>query len=122
MESKKVILSIFIVVLVSFSEINAAQKYVNKSAINQTKKPSQGEKLIAKMDCVGCHSKDNKLVGPSYKEIAKKYKMTENNVNYLTNKIIKGGSGKWGNIPMGAHPNLKKEEAKSIVRYILSLK
>jgi cytochrome c len=74
------------------------------------------------MDCVGCHKLDKKLIGPSYLDIAKKYTLNDKNINYLSNKIIKGGSGVWGNIPMAAHATLKKDEAKSIAKYILSLK
>lgn len=82
---------------------------------------SAGEKLIAKLDCVGCHKLDKKLIGPSYLEISKKYPNNDKNINYLTNKIIKGGSGVWGSIPMAPHASLKKEEAKSIAIYIVSL-
>ena len=82
---------------------------------------SEGEKLIAKSDCVGCHKIDKKLIGPSYLEIAKKYPSNDKNINYLTEKIIKGGSGVWGTIPMAAHTTLKKEDAKKMVKYIMSL-
>jgi cytochrome c len=83
--------------------------------------PSEGEKIMAKLDCAVCHKIDKKVVGPSFLDIAKKYPMTDKNINYLSDKIIKGGSGVWGTIPMAAHASLKKEDAKKIAKYILSL-
>ncbi|MCX2572979.1 c-type cytochrome [Pedobacter sandarakinus] len=83
---------------------------------------SAGEKLINKSDCIGCHNKVNKIIGPAYVDIAKKYPATEKNVNYLADKIIKGGTGVWGTMPMTAHPTLKPADAKLMVKYILSLK
>ncbi|MCX3266108.1 c-type cytochrome [Pedobacter agri] len=83
---------------------------------------SAGEKLINKSDCIGCHNKVNKIIGPSYTEIAKKYPATEKNINYLADKIIKGGTGVWGTMPMTAHATLKPADAKLMVKYILSLK
>jgi len=83
---------------------------------------SAGEKLINKSDCIGCHNKVNKIIGPSYMDIAKKYPATEKNINYLSDKIIKGGTGVWGTMPMTAHNTLKPTDAKLMVKYILSLK
>jgi len=91
------------------------------SVIKQIK-PSEGEALIKKEDCATCHKIDKKVVGPSYLDIAKKYPMNDKNVKYLTEKITKGGSGVWGQIPMSAHTALKKDDAKKIAIYILSLK
>lgn len=82
---------------------------------------SGGELLIAKSDCIGCHHKVNKLIGPSYKDIAKKYPNTEKNINYLAGKIIKGGSGVWGKIPMTPHPKISQGDAKLMAKYIVSL-
>lgn len=81
-----------------------------------------GEKLIAKSDCIGCHNKVQKVIGPSYTEIAAKYTLTDENVDHLATKIIDGGKGVWGEVPMTAHANLSKDDAKEMVRYILSLK
>jgi cytochrome c len=114
------LLSVAMITLTSFSKVNKEEKYTKKTeAVYQA---SNGEKLIAKMDCVGCHKLDKKLVGPAYLDIAKKYSLNDKNINYLSAKIIKGGSGVWGSIPMAAHPSLKKEDAKTIATYILSLK
>ena len=81
-----------------------------------------GELLIVKSDCVGCHHKENKLIGPSYKEIAEKYPSTDENITLLASKIIKGGKGVWGAVPMTPHPKVTEDDAKSMVKYILSLK
>lgn len=82
---------------------------------------SEGEKIMAKQDCATCHKIDKKVIGPSYLEIAKKYPSNDKNINYLSDKIIKGGSGVWGAIPMAPHAALKKDDAKKIAKYILSL-
>jgi cytochrome c len=81
-----------------------------------------GELLIAKSDCVGCHTKENKIVGPAYQEIAAKYPSTEENINLLAEKIIKGGKGVWGTVPMTPHAKITEDEAKQMATYILSLK
>jgi len=114
------ILGVAIIALNFFDKENLATEYVKK--MDPAAQSSDGEKLVSKMDCVGCHKLDKKLVGPSYLEIAKKYSLNDKNINYLSNKIIKGGSGAWGNIPMAGHSTLKKEDAKSIAKYILSVK
>lgn len=81
-----------------------------------------GEKLINKADCIGCHNKTQKVIGPAYVEIAAKYEATEENINSLADKIINGGKGVWGEVPMTAHPSVSKDDAKEMVKYILSLK
>lgn len=106
--------------LSSFSayEITPAQYSNGKDEVVQ---PSEGEKIMAKQDCATCHKIDKKVIGPSFLDIAKKYPMNDKNINYLSDKIIKGGSGVWGTIPMAAHTALKKDDAKKIAKYILSL-
>lgn len=81
-----------------------------------------GELLIVKSDCIGCHNKENKIIGPSYLEIAEKYPSTDESITYLADKILKGGKGVWGTIPMTPHPKLTQDEAKQMAKYILSLK
>lgn len=83
---------------------------------------SKGAGLIAASDCLTCHKVDMKVVGPSYKEVAAKYEATDANIEKLADKIIAGGSGVWGEVPMQAHPNVSKDDAKEMVKYILSLK
>ncbi len=81
-----------------------------------------GLSIIAKNDCRACHAVKDKLVGPPYEQIAAKYKNTNANINMLSSKIIKGGAGNWGQVPMAAHPQISGSDAKKMVQYILSLK
>ncbi len=82
---------------------------------------SGGKKLIESLDCKGCHAINKKSIGPSYSEVAKKYKGNPDAVSILSEKVISGGSGVWGDVPMAAHPNLSQEDAKSMVKFILNL-
>jgi cytochrome c len=81
-----------------------------------------GSILIASSDCKTCHTPNQKLIGPSYQQIAKRYQKTPAVISSLATKIIVGGSGIWGQIPMTPHPKLSKKEATEIVNYILSLR
>lgn len=83
---------------------------------------AEGKTLIAGADCLTCHKEDAKLIGPAYQDVAKKYEATDANVDMLADKVIKGGQGVWGNVPMAAHAGMDKENAKKMVKYILSLK
>lgn len=82
---------------------------------------AQGESLIKASDCKTCHHPTNKIIGPSHTDVAKKYDFTEANVKMLAEKVIKGGSGVWGQIPMTAHADLSQADAEKMVRYVLSL-
>ena len=82
----------------------------------------RGEELISKSDCFACHKVNEKLLGPSYHDVANKYENTKANVEMLVNKIKAGGSGVWGAIPMSPHPALSDDDAKAMVHYVLSLK
>ncbi|MGL6269636.1 MAG: c-type cytochrome, partial [Chitinophagaceae bacterium] len=81
-----------------------------------------GKALIEGSDCRTCHKDDAKLIGPSYKDVAKKYESNEKNIKMLGEKVLKGGQGVWGEIPMAGHPNLSQEDAEAMVKYILTLK
>lgn len=86
-------------------------------------KDTVGEALIAKNDCLTCHKIDQKIVGPAYNDVADKYKSAGASiVDTLANKVIKGGSGNWGTVAMTPHPTLSMDDAKHMVKYILSLK
>ncbi|MGC8751767.1 c-type cytochrome [Hydrotalea sp.] len=80
----------------------------------------KGLALIAKNDCLTCHKVDEKLIGPAYRDVANKY--TDKDIPMLAAKIIKGGSGVWGQVPMTPHPNLSVADAEQMVKYILLLK
>lgn len=79
----------------------------------------EGKQLMDASDCQACHAKNEKVNGPSYMDIAKKYSSKDK--NYLVSKVIKGGVGVWGETMMAAHPQLKVNEVGKIVDYILSL-
>jgi cytochrome c len=80
-----------------------------------------GKTLIEGSDCRTCHKDDTKLIGPSYQDVAKKYANNAENVKLLAGKIIKGGQGVWGEIPMSPHPNVTEDDAAAMVEYILSM-
>lgn len=83
----------------------------------------KGLEIEAKSDCATCHKLNEKLIGPAFKDIATRYAgATEATVDTLAGKVIQGGSGRWGQIPMTPHPNLSQEDARTVVKYILLLK
>lgn len=78
--------------------------------------------LATSKNCMACHAVDKKLVGPSYKDIAAKYKSDKAAADKLATKVINGGSGAWGAVPMPANPQVNDAEAKKLVAWILSQK
>jgi cytochrome c len=83
---------------------------------------AQGLDLVAKSDCFTCHAVSEKKTGPAYQDVAQRYPATPEVIDTLAGKIISGGSGRWGSIPMTPHPQLSKEDATTMVKYVLSLK
>ena len=81
----------------------------------------QGQVLADQSDCKTCHHATNKIIGPSHTDVAKKYEFTQGNITLLAGKIIKGGSGVWGEIPMTAHPDISQQDAEKMAMYVLSL-
>ena len=75
-----------------------------------------------KKNCMACHAIDKKVLGPAYKDVAAKYAGQKDAVDKLAAKVVKGGSGVWGNIPMPANPQVNDAEAKQLVAWILTLK
>ncbi len=78
--------------------------------------------LAKKKNCMACHAMDKKLVGPSYKDVAAKYAGQKDAVAKLTQKVLKGGSGVWGPVPMPANPQVSEAEAKQLVEWVLTVK
>ncbi len=109
-------------VLSFFAFTIAAQAGETPQAQSSKADIEKGKALIAKSDCLACHKLDAKLVGPAYKDVAKKYKATPDNIKKLADKVIKGGVGVWGQIPMSPHPTLAPADAQKMVSYILSIK
>jgi cytochrome c len=98
------------------------QVAVDTSTVSASIGSAKGEQLISGSDCLTCHKVDVKIVGPAYVDVANKYEATEANIEMLAGKIINGGSGSWGEIPMAPHTSLSIDDAKEMVKYILSLK
>lgn len=82
---------------------------------------AQGQALVDASDCKTCHHATNKIVGPAHMDVAKKYEFTKANVTLLAGKIINGGSGVWGEIPMSPHTDLSQGDAEKMSMYVLSL-
>jgi cytochrome c len=108
------------------TETGDAPSTATTRSTNTEKKPAEnksaGSALIAKSDCMTCHRNNERIIGPSYAEVARRYKNKPSAGNMLVNKIINGGAGNWGEIPMTPHPQLSKKDAAEMVKYILSVK
>ncbi len=85
--------------------------------------PAMADEALAKAkNCMACHAVDKKLVGPSYKDVAKKYAGDAKAADMLATKIMKGGSGVWGAIPMPANPQVNEADAKKLAAWVLNQK
>lgn len=78
--------------------------------------------LATAKNCMACHAVDKKVVGPAYQEVAKKYAGDKGAADKLAAKIVAGGTGVWGSIPMPANPQVSEAEAKKLAAWVLSLK
>jgi len=78
--------------------------------------------LATQKNCMTCHAIDKKLVGPAYKDVAAKYAGDKTAVDKLATKIMKGGSGVWGPVPMPANAQVNEAEAKKLAAWVLTLK
>ena len=76
--------------------------------------------LAKQKNCLACHATDKKLVGPSYKDVAAKYKGDKDAAAKLAKKIREGGVGVWGQVPMPANPQVNEQEAASLAKWVLS--
>jgi cytochrome c len=80
------------------------------------------EALAKKYNCLACHTVDKKIIGPSYKDVAAKYKGDAGAEAKLISKIKKGGAGVWGQIPMPPNATVPDADVKALVKWVLSLK
>jgi cytochrome c len=78
--------------------------------------------LATAKNCMACHAVDKKVVGPAYKDVAAKYAGQKDAADKLAQKIMKGGSGVWGPVPMPANTQVNEAEAKKLAAWVLSLK
>jgi len=81
-----------------------------------------GMDLAKAKNCLACHSVNAKLVGPAYKDVAAKYAGQKGVEDKLVQKVMKGGSGVWGPVPMPANPQVSEAEAHTLVKWVLSQK
>ncbi len=85
--------------------------------------PAFADEALAKAkNCMACHAVDKKVVGPAYKDVAKKYAGDAKAAAMLTTKVIKGGAGVWGPVPMPANAQVNEAESKKLVAWILAMK
>ena len=91
------------------------------SALMSTSAFAQADLAKAK-NCMACHAIGSKLVGPAYKDVAAKYAGQKGAEDKLVQKVMKGGSGVWGPVPMPANPQVSEAEARSLVKWVLSQK
>jgi cytochrome c len=97
------------------SMIAAAGLLVAGSALAE-----DGAALLKKSNCMGCHKMEGKLVGPGFADVAKKYKGDAGAAAKLEAKVAKGGAGVWGTMPMPAMANVKADDIKTMVTFILA--
>ena len=85
--------------------------------------PAMADQALATAkNCMTCHAVDKKLVGPAYKEVATKYANDKGAADKLAQKIIKGGSGVWGPVPMPANTQVNDAEAKKLAAWVMGMK
>ena len=82
----------------------------------------KGLDIASKSDCMTCHKIDEKNIGPAWRDVAAKYAGQDTAVQYLAKKIIDGGAGVWGEVPMAAHPTFTQADAEAVAKYVLLLK
>lgn len=101
-----------------------ATKQVQRPVVDATSYKGNGLELIGKSDCTTCHQSTEKLIGPGFQQIAQRYQSTPENMDKLVKKVISGGSGNWGKVPMTPHPDTHTppDEIREMVKYILSLR
>ena len=98
------------------AEIVQGHRTAEEATVN-----TRGMKMIQSLDCKACHAEYKKSIGPAFYQVSVKYKGDKTALERLTKKVISGGKGVWGEVPMAPHPALSTEDAASIVKYILSL-
>jgi cytochrome c len=85
--------------------------------------PAMADQALATAkNCMACHAVDKKLVGPSFKDVAAKYASDKAAVDKLSAKIVKGGAGVWGPVPMPANAQVNEADAKKLAAWVLAQK
>lgn len=92
------------------------------AAVSVTAPAFADQALATSKNCMACHTVDKKLVGPAFKDVAAKYKGDKSAADKLAAKVMKGGAGVWGPVPMPANPQVNDAEAHKLVAWVLSQK
>ena len=108
-------------IFVSVDYLEGMDKVAMSLGHQQVSAAVTGKALTQAMDCKTCHKEAEASIGPTYLDVAKKYKDDENAMAYLQKKIKEGGTGVWGEVMMPAHPNVTSDESRQIALYIQSL-
>ncbi len=124
---KAFIICSMIAVIISCNSGDSSEKNTTTDASKETTETedpevAKGLELVAKSDCLTCHKIVEPFTGPAYEAIAAKYPDNEQVIDSVSEKIITGGVGNWGTIPMTPHPDISEADAKTMMKYILSLK
>ena len=106
---------------VSVDYVEGFDKAASPMGHQQGQAAISGKTLMLSLDCKSCHKEEEKSVGPAFIDVSKKYGKDPNALTYLSQKIIKGGSGVWGAVAMAAHPTLSLQDVHQIVGWVLSL-
>ncbi len=125
----KKVLVIFssVIFLISCGDGDSKEKETTTVASNNTTEvnanAAKGLELVTKSDCFTCHKLTEASIGPAYAAIADKYKkLDQAAMDSMVLQINKGGSGRWGSVPMTPHPDISREDAEMMVHYIMSIK
>lgn len=105
------------------ARLAAARLGVAALAVTFVSLPAQASQELARSkNCVACHHAERRMIGPPFTAIAARYANDDATVRTLSAKVLAGGSGNWGQMPMPAQANLSQDEVEALVRYILSYK
>lgn len=116
----KIVRSIALAAIVSAGAVSGA--FAQAKGAAPAKGADAGKDLLARSGCLACHAVDKKVVGPSYTDVANKYRGVKGSEDKVVAHVINGGAGVWGQIPMPPHKHIKEADVRSMVRYIFSLK
>ncbi|MCU0356898.1 MAG: c-type cytochrome [Cyclobacteriaceae bacterium] len=118
---KQLLVAMMLVALVAACGGSKSEKETAAPELSTAQLASIGKTLVDNSDCKTCHHPTNRIIGPSHTEVAQKYEFNDENIKMLAARIIQGGSGVWGELPMTPHPDLSQDDAEKMAIYVLSL-
>lgn len=104
------------------TEAKDEKKETTQTTAAEDREVARGLELVGKSDCFTCHKVMEPFTGPAYEAVAARYPDNDAVIDSLSKKIINGGVGNWGTIPMTPHPDVSEADAKAMTKYVLSLK